>query len=259
MKKIIPFFLISIFLITVFIHSGCKKDKNQDVEFILDVKGYVGNDFLVMGQTYQNILGQSFRVEKLRFYVSNFTLIKADGGEVVIKDYDYLRFENNHASNQNPGERIKADAPSGFYKGIKFSIGVDPSVNNGDPAQYAPGHPLSILTNEAHWGWSTGYIFLKFEGDIDQTPGSGSLDQSFLYHTGLNELYRTISFDKDFEINGGADFTYQLKLDVAKMFYSDTDTLNAAEDNITHTLGPQSAFETAERVTELFIKAFSNN
>ena len=224
--------------------------------FVLDFKALVNGVPLVMKDSvYKNVLDYYYKMETIRFYVSNLYLIKNDNSEVLVNDVSYLDLENSHRSISDDGEKIMVAAPPGDYKGIKFAIGVDPDINNGDPSVYPNDHPLSIRQN-AHWVWNSGYIFLKLEGKMDTIPdGNKSLTRSFVYHCGTNALYRELSFTKNFSIVDGGTFEYNLALNVDKIFYSSTDTLDARHDYQSHS--EDSLFTIAERVTDFFADAIT--
>lgn len=236
--------------------ASCSKcnDEDETATFLLDIKAMHHDQPFVLGQTYVNEQDYQFNVQLLRFYLSHLVLVKDDGTEVEVKDVDYLDFVNNHSTSNPSGEEITGIIPAGNYTAMRFAIGVDSTVNFGDPSVYGSDHPLSVYRG-AHWSWNSGYIFMKLEGEIDTLPnGSGTLDGTFLYHTGTTALYRELQFDDDFTVTPDGTFEYQLKLDVDRFFYSDTDTLDAVHDNFSHTMG---TFALAEQVTNLFTGAFS--
>ena len=235
--------------------TGCDDPPDEaTATFVLDVKAMVDDDPFVMAQTYQNVQDYKFNLVTLRFYLSHLTLVKTDGNEVEVKDVEYLRFENNHATNNPKGEQVSGTIPAGSYSAMRFAIGVDSILNHSDPSQYPSSHPLSIYSG-SHWDWNPGYIFLKLEGSIDTIPnGSGTLDEGFLYHTGLDTLYRELQFEDDFTVSPDETFEYKLKLDINRLFYNSSDTLDAANENFTHTIGN---FTLAERVTNFLAGALS--
>lgn len=248
MKTKLTLLLIGVLFI---FFTSCKDDTEETQgNFVLEITAKANDKPMVLkNEVYKNILQYNYKVERLAFYLSNLYLIKDDGTEVLAKDVSYLNFETS----SDLGEQIIADnIPEGNYKGIKFAIGVDPDQNNEDPANYASDHPLSI-DNKMHWTWNSGYIFIKLEGKIDSVPnGNNDLSQIFLYHLGTNPLYRELSFDHDFSIVSGNGFTYNLQLDMDKVFYSDSDTLDARNESTTQTMDD---YPLAERVTNLFVNA----
>src|SRR5690606_24985300 len=149
--------------------SSCDKDDKKDDDkaqpvFILEFKVKDGNEnFIIKNGKFVTVNGTHASVQVLKFYLSNLKIETTDGVMESLKDVDYIDFSNNHSTAQNTGEQIIVSAKPGSYKSFRFDLGVDPSVNNSDPAVYDANHPLSI-NNGAHWSWNTGYIFTKLEG-----------------------------------------------------------------------------------------------
>jgi hypothetical protein len=245
MKKC--FFLIIMFFPLVFLVS-CKKEKKDDnnqTTVIVEFKAKMnGENLVIKSNQYNNISGYKIKFETLRLYLSNLKLVKTDNNEVMLKDIDFLDFSNNHNSNTNKGERIITTAPAGQYKALKFAIGVDPSLNNGDPSVYPNDHPLSIY-NGQHWNWNTGYIFYKLEGRYDTAGVNADNAPFFLYHVGLNALYKENELLKNIYLIGGDTSVIRIIIHADKIFYNSSDTIDLATDNFTHTTDNYSL---AERV-----------
>ncbi len=67
---------------------------------------------------------------------------------------------------------------------LTFSVGVDPGVNNGDPAAWASFHPLAPKSPSMHWGWASGYRFVALKGSQDR-----NFAQDFQIHALGNKNY----------------------------------------------------------------------
>jgi hypothetical protein len=63
------------------------------------------------------------------------------------------------------------NVPSGTYKRIAFTVGLNEKVNYGDPSQWPADHPLNPLVNALHWSWQGGYVFFALEGHYDGDAG----------------------------------------------------------------------------------------
>jgi len=241
-------------LILAISFSSCKEDpENEETIMVVEFKAKMnGENLVIKNNEYINISGYKVKFEALRFYLSNLKLIAADNSEVLLKDVEYLDFTNNHNSDSEKGEQVIAIAKTGDYKGIKFAIGVDPSLNNGDPSVYPEEHPLSIYTGE-HWGWNTGYIFFKLEGRFDTTGTASTLTDFFLFHIGTNQLYLEKEFTKSFSAEGDTT-RLRVILDADKLFYSATDTIDLATDPNTQTT---DNFPLAERMKNTLSEALS--
>ncbi len=222
-----------------------------------------GNAFEV-GQEYDNLQGRKFRFDGLKLYVSDIVLVKDDGTEVALtyepQDepiwlYDFTNSivygaESSVGSN---GELIAGGmkAPVGDYQGAKILIGVRDDLNGDrDPVDYPVDHPLSEQ-HSAFWTWNSGYIFLKIDGRFDDSSDASgqSLEGSLTYHTGLDTLIRNVEFlegTHGFSVSESSNPPLQFELDVQKLFYFGTDTLDMVTDHLTHTT---NNYELAETIT----------
>lgn len=235
--------------------AGCKNNKKDEkATLVLEFKGNVDGNKLLLKNTKFNP-GNNFRVniETLKFYLSNITLIKEDGSEVLAKDVAFVDFENNHTSGGANGESIVIEVATGNYKAIKMGFGVDDTKNNADPSVYKEEEPLSIYKG-MHWSWNTGYIFMKLEGKFDSDTTANILSQDYLFHTGLNELYTTATFNKNFQLKGDETKVLKFNIDAANMFHSDLKSIDFSTESFTHTTGN---LPLAQKVRDLFIQAIS--
>lgn len=191
--------LLSAAVFAAMFASSCKKDKNnsQPAPAKVDTNSVYLEFFNVAGgsslnlnsQWYKNQNGDSFRVTKFNYYISNIVL-KGTGGTA-----DYTEAESYHliVHSATPSEMAfnLANVPAGKYSGISFMIGVD-SLHNVSGAQSGALDPA----NGNFWSWSTGYIMLKFEGNSPKAP---TMDGMLMFHcggfSGANSVLKTITRD----------------------------------------------------------------
>jgi hypothetical protein len=142
---------------------------NVSLEFLNSAGGTVALD--ASGATnYVNAAGETFNVELFKYYVSNVKLIKDDGSKYAVPNSYFLI----DANDTNSLKVNMADIPGGKYTGIEYLIGVD-STRNVSGSQTGALDPV----NGMFWSWSTGYIFMKLEGQ-----SSSSSNNSYTYHIG---------------------------------------------------------------------------
>lgn len=204
----------------------------------------------VLNQSFTNIDGYCVKVEKLKFYLSYISVMDMLGNQNVVWDVDLMSWEDNHTS-------IDIPVDTGSYTGVMFGLGVPSTMNvNQDPSVWPNSHPLSIFQN-MHWNWSSGYIFTKFEGKADTTAGCvGSFDQSFVFHTGADTLFRTRNFcNAPFQIMDGQVTDFNVDIDINQFFYNAMDTIDLKVHNSTHTVND---LPLAIRFTDLMRDAFSS-
>ncbi|MBU3740777.1 MAG: hypothetical protein FGM24_00665 [Candidatus Kapabacteria bacterium] len=104
---------------------------------------------------YRTTRGADVTVSMLKFYVSNLELRGRS---------DTVRLAGEHfLMDLSDPDRMAVSmrAPSGTYNALRFTIGVDSSLNESGPREGAldPRHGM-------YWTWATGYIFSKIEGTV---------------------------------------------------------------------------------------------
>lgn len=246
--------MVSAFVL-VAIMSSCEKDPKLGAStFTLAVHPVIGDEALVLNQEYLDQENYRIKPVTLKFYVSNVVLTSASG-DIKILDLDLLDMERVAA-----GEPMtfQVEVPAGNYTGISFWVGLDSTQNANDPAQFDNSNPLSLSAG-TFWTWNTGYRFVMLEGYYDttqNTAGPVSSSRFFNYHTGTNLLYAKAELGNAstaFTVAEGDNYTYNLDLDLNKVFYGPED-INRLQDATTHTTGN---FPLADKFTQNFVKAFT--
>ena len=159
---------------------------------------------------------ETFTVGKLRYYLSNFRLRRADGSWFAA-----AQNAESSAGYQLIDAALPASTtfeitsvPPGQYTGIEFLIGVDAKRNHAG-AQTGTLDP----TRGLFWSWKTGYIFFAFEGHSPQSTSSG---QTLTYHVGGDaKAARTVFLPlapKPARVEARLVPTIHLKADVGRLF-----------------------------------------
>lgn len=177
--------------------------------------------------SYTNSSGESFTVNKLKYYISNVRLYNVDSLIYTMPESYFLVDE----SNQSTTQLAIPDVPAGSYTKIKFTVGVD-SARNVSGAQTGALDPANAM----FWTWSSGYIFYKLEG---KSPASTQPDSSFVYHIGGFKDGNNTNATREVEIvfggstlivDGGRDAEIHVLADVLKVF-STPNTISIATLN----------------------------
>lgn len=152
----------------------------------LNIHQHFGASDLDTSIIYTLTTGQRFRMSTIRYYLSNFRLVKSDNSEVSIPESYFL--VRPSVETYSLGE-----IDPGTYTKLRFYIGIDSATNSGGimPVDRPAGHPLGLQNPSMFWSWSTGYIFMKFEGLADTIP-TGTLNQNFSWHIGDNKSLRAV-------------------------------------------------------------------
>lgn len=229
---------------------GCKEEDTPEVSgtgiFELNLVSRVSGSPFYKEVVFENVNGRSFYVERFQLYLSDIALINQDGTERLLSEIELMDLTEPGSNKIQHGEGTyrQYEVPTGDYAGVKFGIGVKPELNHEDPAGFPQDHPLHVF-NQMNWNWASGYRFVVIEGRIDSSANKegASFEHPFVYHTGLDTLYRPMVYDQPdhrFTVMPGEEAQFVLELDLNRLFYNATDTLDMVADNISHTMPPGS-------------------
>lgn len=213
---------LSLFTLLVVI-AGCKKDNDGSIASTgtatINFSTEVDGQPLVLGTTtYQNAAGNQYKVDLLKYYITNLTFIKDDGTEYNIQNYDLIDVADAASANI-----AAADIPNGVYTKVRFYLGVD-STRNHTGAQDGDLDPVKGMI----WTWNTGYIFFKHEGSF---TNSNQQQQALLFHYGTDKARATVEVPiSGFEVKGN-----NKKLNLAfnlNALYANPNVIDFMVDNV---------------------------
>jgi hypothetical protein len=181
------------------------------------------------GTNYVNSSNESFNVTFLKYYLSNFELFN-DTSVHSVSDTYFLVDEESQPSTILELKNV----PAGYYKGIRFMIGVDEDKFNYLTVNgIIPTGSLDPVNNMM-WTWNTGYIHFKMEGTYNNSP-----DSLYFYHiggmTGNFAGQRTVEifFGGDsLKVNGSQAADIHLLADVLKIFSGNSDVSLSGVHNV---------------------------
>jgi hypothetical protein len=168
--------------------------------------------------TYTNISDERIQVQLLKFYLGDLALVNGTGDTASLVDVDLFQLTNGPVVHTYKAEQ-------GAFSALHVGLGVPAALNGESPTMWANDEPLSI-TNGMYWTWATMYRFMIFEGRFDTlATNTGTPPFQFSIHTGRNECYRTTDLALPLTLGEGDTADVRLELDLARFFYSATDTL----------------------------------
>jgi hypothetical protein len=174
------------FLALAFSVVACKKteenpavDPNSKGNLTVEFDNVAGNEDLSLNKEYTNAKGETFRITKLCYYVSNLKLKKADGSEYVYNpDSSYFLVKEDEITSQ---QVLLQNVPQGDYTGLTFTIGVDSLRCTADLSKRTG---VLDIAGDMYWSWNSGYIFFKMEGTSPQAPADPNGNRNFYLHIG---------------------------------------------------------------------------
>lgn len=183
--------------ITLFFASCSSDDMNDDLSGEGTMKVYFdnsvnGDDLLLNSSLYINSNGETLKISRFNYIVSNFVLIDDMGNEFTYpseESYFVISEENNQLSID------LTNVPSGNYTSMKFGVGVPMErFQQGETAQqefwdYAQTFNLT-------WSWVAGYKFINYEGTYTAPTVDGEKNfKVHLGHLGEQDNYREVTLN----------------------------------------------------------------
>jgi len=131
---------------------------------------------------YSNSAGEQFTISTLQYFISNIRLRNTNGKDFVVpQDSSYFLINES-----NPESRlVRINVPEGEYDRLYFIVGVD-SLRNTMSIGKRKGvlDPANSMDYGMYWGWNSGYIFFKMEGNSPKAPLDPTGQRKFRYHIG---------------------------------------------------------------------------
>lgn len=162
---------ILLFITTILFFAG-NRSIAQNGKLEIRFRHSVGSSVLISDSVYVNSFNEKFSINKLKYYVSNFSLSKTSNLQQLRISHECFLINEGEPSTKS----IQLKIPAGEYSSIQFILGVD-SIQNISGAQTGALDPL----NDMFWTWNTGYVMAKLEGN---SPLSKLSQQMIEYHIG---------------------------------------------------------------------------
>ena len=165
--------------ITVLLCSCKKSEQEYDSSMLaplsVEFDNISGSADLQLNTSYTNASAETFKLTKLKYYVSNFSLIKTDGSVYTIPQADSYFLIDESAGTEQLAE---LEVPEGEYKTLSFTLGVD-SLRSTMNAASRAGVLDSATHADMYLNRNEGYIFFNAEGTSPVAAGG-----FFSYHIG---------------------------------------------------------------------------
>jgi hypothetical protein len=227
--------------------SSCKKDEEEEpapTSATLQFEVNAVSSGLAVSPSnlsYQNVAGNSYKIDVLKYFLSNIELVKADGSFYQAKNYEFI----NHGASETVTFSL-TNVPNGVYTRIRFFLGIDSLANhtivNDDDLDPSTG---------MIWSWNTGYIFFKHEGKFIDSTGQ---ERSLLFHYGTDRGRALVDLPLDQFTLTGATKRLKISLDLEKL-YGDPNIIDFNQYNNNQSLTIQE-YPWIDQMRENFQNAF---
>jgi hypothetical protein len=224
MKKIL-FLLLPFWVILV--ATNCKKNDDPGTLKIRFVPTYEGKAlYMDKPLVYANNLPLKF--QRLSFFTE---ILDGTNSLSPTQKIDFSEIYDEKAA-QN-GVSVELSMPVGTYSNLNLSVGVNKGNNAKSPADFTKTNVLSEVGD--YWDSWKSYIFTKTEGKIDQDK-SGKYAEAFSYHTGTDEMFRSIPLGKTVTISSLKTTELVIEIDARKILDSTAGTIDPIKDQNAHSL-----------------------
>jgi cytochrome c peroxidase len=173
---------------------------------------------------YQTASDETFSITRVSFLASDFALQQADGSWLEISN-SVGWFDLEQGRDSVHFDKI----PSGDFRSVRFSIGLNTNLNHANIAQFPADHPLNPNRDGLHWSWQGGYIFLALEGLWRN--GSGQLD-GWAYHLARDSNCTRITLAASLDLTNAVKL--QLDFDLAALLNAPRPLSFAKDGSSTH-------------------------
>jgi len=189
-----------LFISLMFALAACSKNEEVVPEFVntnlapfsIEFDNIVGDRTFSINNTgslYTNSSGEKFSISMLQYFISNVQLATADGKSYTVNpDSSYFLISGSDKATRFARMRV----PEGDYTKLTFTLGVDSLRSTmGIDKRTGVLDPAAGGSHDGggmYWGWNSGYIFFKFEGNSpvisDNVNGDPTGKKQFKYHIG---------------------------------------------------------------------------
>lgn len=190
MKRALQIFLLGIVAISV----TAQNTVNIQINHLLDGVQYQ-NDIVAT-----NDLGNDFKIDRLQYYLSGFSLVH-DGGQITEVEDMYVLVSMMQST--DPTMIELGDYTFDNLEAVRFHFGVDEEANHADPSLLHPSHALAPKFPSMHWGWAAGYRFIALEGN-----SGANVDQELQFHCIGDEFYTLLEYPVS--MSGETEYTVQI-------------------------------------------------
>jgi hypothetical protein len=177
--------ILSLGVILMIFISSCKKDdkpeEDQNGKLVFNFSHVVnGEDIVFDTMKYVNAAGNPYLVNEIQYFISDVTLYKNDGSQLIIDDWKDIWYVDTDLPDTWHWQ-MKDDIPEGTYDSITFRFGISEEKNQS---------LMFVNPPESNMFWPEylggGYHYLKLNGKWRDLEGEV---RPFNFHMGIGQIY----------------------------------------------------------------------
>lgn len=208
---------------------SCSSDDDMSSEDLTGQKGTlslkfdngVGDQDFIFGTTYNKSNGESYKLETLKYIISNIR-VKDEDGNIFMYPTANNVFIVDEANGNNAGEIFITlnDIDAANYTEVTFGIGIDQDrFALGAEGQ---GEFLAEADNAGMlWSWATGYRFMRFDGTYSSSTVTDEPINIHMGSVGTSlDNYRevTLPLPNTVRVRETTQPEIHIKADISKVF-----------------------------------------
>ena len=166
-------------------HQACCADPQMGTFYVHLHTNIDTNEVDDTTALYPDATGRHFGLNTARFFLSNITLVNANGTTYTVPNVSILKIIDSEAY-------YVGKAPIGTYTSVSFRVGLDSATNLMIPSSFSP---ITYISPNTMWYGSTtqGYYFMELIGQADTTAlQTGAKLVPFCYKVGGNSRLETV-------------------------------------------------------------------
>ena len=217
--------LLSLFALAL-VFSGCKKANNGSLTIQLKAR-FNGQNVAFDTTRFTDKENRLVQFATLKFLVAHITLVGTDNSYHEVSPVELVDFSNPNSLTLN-FNNLKGD-----YKAIQFGCGLDSILNDTNPLTVDVNSPLSNNNiGDMYWMWAK-YTFENLSGKWDYNSDTLSVFRHGLFYLiSGDSLYRyPVTLSKNLSVCCGKTTTAVLYIDLQKIFYGSTETIDIPNEN----------------------------
>jgi hypothetical protein len=199
----------------------------------LTVQPTFGAQDLHLDSTYTTAEGYKVQFTEIKFYIQD-----VKNGSVTMISDGLFDFRSRGTL------LLEASGDPLDFAGLQANLGVDSSINHDNPSEFPNSSWLNISnSNDMHWGWNPGYIFVKIEAKADTiADGNDVFDHNVVFHVGLDANMQTLDYTNLNWLALGNDVhELQFGLDLATFLQGSTQSIDLQTEFSSHSAPGQEA------------------
>lgn len=250
-------FLFAALLLSLTFITSCKKgdELKGNGPITIHFDNRAGSADFALNTNLTIASGETINVSLLKYYVSNFVLVKSDGSEYKVpQDGNYFLIDESVDSTQ---EVTLENIPAGDYTGFKYVLGVDSLRSTMDVSQRTGALDPAGAGADMYWSWNSGYIFFRIDATSPQSTEAGNLCFFHVggyggYSTPSTNNIRTISISSTeaAEVREGKNPEVHVYTNILEAFTNPVNYSIATDGAAFHM--PASAVKMADNYTDMF-------